>query len=83
MMAAPAAKANAEQAKLRDLIDKARIEVVLGRGGTAKKVRVSPGAPEALVSVKAIGRVENAFADMPAVYDLFSGVVHGKPWQLG
>jgi hypothetical protein len=82
VMAAPAAAVRAEQAKLRDLIDRARIEVVLGRGGTAKGVRVSPGGPEALISVKAMNQVEKAFADMPAVYDLFSGVVHGKPWQL-
>jgi hypothetical protein len=83
VMAAPATAVVGEQTKLRNLIERARIEVVLGRSGSPKGVRVRPGGAEALLSVKATTQVETAFADMPAVYDLFSGVVHGKPWQLG
>lgn len=83
IMAPPAAAVAARQKQLHELIDRPRIEIVPGRNGAAKEVRVSAGGPEALVSVKATLLVEDEFADMPAVYDLFSGVVHGKPWQLG
>lgn len=83
MMAQPGTAIAARQRQLHDVIDRARIEIVPGKNGAVKGVRVSAAAPEAFVSVKSTLLVEDEFVDLPAIYDLFSGVVHGKPWQLG
>jgi hypothetical protein len=82
-MPAPGPKVTAQKDAMNDLIDRARIVRVPNRNGTATKgVRITPDGPEALVAVKASELVKAHFGDLPAIYNLLSGVVHGLPWGL-
>jgi hypothetical protein len=45
-------------------------------------VRVTPGTDPVPVSVQISKLVQDAFADLPAVYSLLSGVAHARPWGL-
>lgn len=48
-----------------------------------KGVRVAPGAPEEPIAVKATDLVQAQFGELPAIYQLLSGITHGMPWRLG
>ncbi|MGW3610572.1 hypothetical protein ACWD6N_11890 [Micromonospora sp. NPDC005163] len=83
-MASPEAAVAKEKEQLLTLIKRARIELVRNRSGDrAKGVRVTAGAPETPIEVKATDLVQRAFADLPEIYGILSGVVHGLPWRLG
>ncbi|GLH98861.1 hypothetical protein [Phytohabitans aurantiacus] len=61
----------------------ARIETTLNAPGTAvAAVRVNPTTDPIPVSRPVSGLVQDAFADLPAVYSLLSGVAHARPWGL-
>jgi hypothetical protein len=81
LMASPADAFAKEQDRLLELVKQARIEVVMGKRDV-KGIRVVPGGPEAPVGVKSADLVQARFADMPAVYNMLSGVTHGMPWRL-
>ncbi len=83
-MASPGAAVAKEKEQLLTLIKRARIELVPNRSGDRTKgVRVNAAAPEASTEVKAMDLVQRAFPDLPEIYGLLSGVVHGLPWRLG
>jgi len=75
-----------EQRKKQDLLDRlaaARIETALNAPGTAvMSVRVTRDTEPIPVSVQVTKLVQDAFADLPAVYSLLSGIAHARPWGL-
>jgi hypothetical protein len=78
----PGSEATRDKDALLALIDRALIERILNQAGTRTKgVRVAP-YPEVPVRVTATDLARRYFADMPAVYSLLSGVVHGLPSGL-
>jgi hypothetical protein len=81
-MVAPGPEWNRRHKDLLALIVRSRIEIVLNSKGDPKGVRVAPGAPEALTNVKITELVRERFRDMPAIYNLLSGVTHGMPHAL-
>lgn len=82
-MASPKAAVEAERNQLVALVERARIELVHSSpNGRVKGVRVAAGGFEQPLSTRATDLVARAFGDLPAVYRLLSGVVHGLPWGL-
>lgn len=81
-MEAPGTESDRHHSELLTLIKRARIEIVTGKKNTPKGVRVAPDAPETPVDVKATELIAERFSDMPALYNLLSGVVHGRPHML-
>jgi len=75
-----------EKRRRQDLLGRlvaARIETTLNAPGTAVvSVRVTPTTDPILVSTSISKLVKTAFADLPAVYSLLSGVAHARPWGL-
>ncbi|WP_327040000.1 hypothetical protein OG400_18840 [Micromonospora ureilytica] len=83
-MASPDAAVAKEKEQLLTLIKRASIELASnGSGARVKGVRVTAGGPETPVEVKTTDLVQRAFADLPEIYGMLSGVVHGLPWRLG
>ena len=81
-MAAPGTEVDRRHSELLALIKRARIEITAGKKDTLKGIRVAPDAPEVPVDIKATELIVERFSDMPAVYNLLSGVVHGRPHML-
>jgi hypothetical protein len=82
-MGPPKAAVGAARDRLVALVERARIDVLRNSpNGRIKGVRVAPGGPEEALSTQATELVARAFGDLPAVYRLLSGVVHGLPWGL-
>ena len=82
-MPAPGPAATRSYKQLLALITRARIEIVPNRNGGPKAVRAVPGAPEALIDAKMTELVHERYPNMPAIYNLMSGVTHGMPYKLG
>ncbi|WP_346125613.1 hypothetical protein [Micromonospora coerulea] len=83
-MASPEVAVVKEKEQLLTLIKRARIDLVSNHSGDrVKGVRVTAGGPETSIDVKATDLVQRAFADLPEIYGMLSGVVHGLPWGLG
>ncbi|MCY1141432.1 hypothetical protein OWR29_25835 [Actinoplanes sp. Pm04-4] len=81
-MPRPGPAVEAERDRLLATVDRALIERVANRAGTfTKGIRIS-GGPEEPVIVRARDVVENSFGELPGIYNLLSGVVHGLPWRL-
>jgi hypothetical protein len=83
MMRSPGPMVAREREQLLELIRRARVETVLNvAGNRVKGVRLAPGLPESPVVVAATDLVEKTFGDLPGIYGMLSGVVHGLPWRL-
>ena len=82
-MPEPGPAVTAQKDRLSELIDRARIHRVTNKTGTATKaIRINPNGPEAPALVSASELAQKHFGDLPAVYNLLSGIVHGLPWGL-
>jgi hypothetical protein len=82
-MPEPGPAVTAQKDRLIDLIDRAQIDRVRNKTGTATKaVRIGPSGHEAPTHVTASSLAKKHFGDLPAVYSLLSGIVHGLPWGL-
>jgi hypothetical protein len=72
--------------KKQDLLDRlaaARVETVFNARGTAiAAVRVTRDTDPIPVSVQVSTLAKDAFADLPAMYSLLSGIAHARPWGL-
>jgi hypothetical protein len=81
-MRRPGPAVEAEHDRLLATVDRALVARVANRTGTVTKgVRISGGREEPVI-VRASDLVENSFGDLPGIYNLLSGVVHGLPWRL-
>ncbi|MEH0927701.1 hypothetical protein [Micromonospora sp. CPCC 205558] len=82
-MAAPVDGIKRRRQALLDRLEDARIETIADRPGTRLKgVRVVRDGEETSTGTKVSTLVTEAFADLPALYDLLSGTAHARAWGL-
>jgi len=81
-MLAPGPAATRSHESLLAFIAHAKVELVPARNGDPKGVRVTPGGPVAPTTVKMTDLVPERYPNMPALYNLMSGVTHGMPYRL-